>query len=85
MRPVRVRSTRSHLKRLFAHIPGLQVCMPTTHQDAYDLLLSSIWSDDPTVVIENRALYHAGKQQVRLRGEIASAGRWSEFAGLVRI
>ncbi|SJN09122.1 Branched-chain alpha-keto acid dehydrogenase, E1 component, beta subunit [Leucobacter sp. 7(1)] len=62
------------LEALFAHIPGLQVCMPTTHQDAYDLLLSSIWSDDPTVVIENRALYHAGKQQVRLGGEIAPVG-----------
>lgn len=62
------------LEALFAHIPGLQVCMPTTHQDAYDLLLSAIWSDDPTVVIENRALYHSAKQPVRLGGEIGPVG-----------
>ena len=62
------------LEALFAHIPGLQVCMPTTHQDAYDLLLSAIWSDDPTVVIENRSLYHGGKQPVRLGGVIAPIG-----------
>lgn len=52
------------LEALFAHIPGLQVCMPTTAQDAYDLLLTSIWSDDPTVVIENRTLYHGEKVDV---------------------
>jgi pyruvate/2-oxoglutarate/acetoin dehydrogenase E1 component len=30
------------LETLMAHIPGLQVCMPATVQDAYDLLLTSI-------------------------------------------
>ncbi|MGW2444502.1 alpha-ketoacid dehydrogenase subunit beta [Streptomyces sp. NPDC001675] len=63
------------LEALFAHIPGLRVCMPTTHQDAYDLLLSSIWCDDPVIVIENRTLYHAGKKEIRLDGEVQPIGR----------
>ncbi|MEH3137067.1 MAG: acetoin dehydrogenase [Mycolicibacterium neoaurum] len=58
------------LEALFAHIPGIEVCMPTTHQDAYDLLLTSIQRDDPTVVIENRNLYHGAKQPVALDGPI---------------
>ncbi|MFF0449858.1 alpha-ketoacid dehydrogenase subunit beta [Streptomyces sp. NPDC004609] len=62
------------LEAFFAHVPGLRVCMPTTHQDAYDLLLSAIWCDDPVVVIENGTLYHAGKQEVRLGGDVASVG-----------
>ncbi|MFE1196120.1 alpha-ketoacid dehydrogenase subunit beta [Streptomyces olivaceoviridis] len=62
------------LEALFAHVPGLQVCMPATHQDAYDLLLASIWCDDPVIVIENRTLYHAGKADVRLDGEVPPIG-----------
>ncbi|WP_033295839.1 alpha-ketoacid dehydrogenase subunit beta [Amycolatopsis jejuensis] len=62
------------LEAFFAHIPGLRVCLPATHQDAYDLLLSAIWCDDPVVVIENRTLYHAGKQEVQLGGEIRPFG-----------
>lgn len=63
-----------NLEALFAHIPGLQVCMPATHQDAYDLLLTSIASDDPTIVIENRNLYHVAKEPVTLGGPIAPIG-----------
>lgn len=62
------------LEALFAHVPGLHVCMPATHQDAYDLLLSSIWNDDPTIVIENRTLYHGQKEQVRLGGTVTPIG-----------
>lgn len=63
-----------NLEALFAHIPGLQVCIPATHQDAYDLLLTSIASNDPTVVIENRNLYHGVKAPVDLGGPIAPVG-----------
>jgi pyruvate/2-oxoglutarate/acetoin dehydrogenase E1 component len=63
------------LEAIFAHIPGLQVCMPATTQDAYDLLTASIATDDPTVVIENRTLYHAGKSEVRLGGSVQEIGR----------
>ncbi|HUT78544.1 MAG TPA: transketolase C-terminal domain-containing protein [Polyangia bacterium] len=62
------------LEAIFAHIPGLQVCLPATAQDAYDLLLTAIWSDDPTIVIENRTLYHAGKVDVRTGGPIGPLG-----------
>lgn len=63
-----------NLEAFFAHVPGLQVCMPATQQDAYDLLVSAARSDDPTLVIENRNLYHAGKAVVRLGGPVAGVG-----------
>jgi acetoin:2,6-dichlorophenolindophenol oxidoreductase subunit beta len=62
------------LEAFFAHVPGLRVGMPTTHQDAYDLLLSAIWCDDPVIVIENRTLYHAGKRPVVLGGDVQPIG-----------
>ncbi len=49
-----------HAKSLhtwFAHIPGLQVVVPGSPADAKGLLMSSILSDDPTIVIEARSLY----------------------------
>jgi len=52
------------LEAFFAHVPGLRVCMPSTAQDAYDLLLAAIWCDDPALVIENRTLYHGAKSPV---------------------
>ncbi|WP_028925730.1 alpha-ketoacid dehydrogenase subunit beta [Pseudonocardia acaciae] len=62
------------LEALFAHVPGLWVGMPATHQDAYDLLLSAIWCDDPVIVIENRTLYHAGRSDVVVGGPVAPVG-----------
>ncbi|WP_331734285.1 MULTISPECIES: transketolase C-terminal domain-containing protein [unclassified Streptomyces] len=62
------------IETLFAHIPGLHVCMPTTHQDAHDLLLASIAADDPAIVIENRNLYHGAKEEVTLGRPIPSVG-----------
>jgi acetoin:2,6-dichlorophenolindophenol oxidoreductase subunit beta len=41
----------------FAHVPGLQVVMPASPADAKGLLLSSIFSNDPTLFVEARALY----------------------------
>jgi pyruvate/2-oxoglutarate/acetoin dehydrogenase E1 component len=41
----------------FAHVPGLQVVMPASPADAKGLLLSSIFSNDPTLFIEARSLY----------------------------
>lgn len=54
------------LEALFAHIPGLRVCMPATPQDAHDLLLTSFETADPTIVIENRTLYHQDKTAVQV-------------------
>jgi len=62
------------LEALFAHIPGLRVCISSTAQDAHDLLLSAVACDDPTLVIEARSLYNGDKQDVLLGGDIAPIG-----------
>jgi pyruvate/2-oxoglutarate/acetoin dehydrogenase E1 component len=62
------------LEAFFAHVPGLQVCLPSTAQDAYDLLLTAIRSDDPTIVIENRNLYHGEKTEITIGGPTQPIG-----------
>jgi pyruvate dehydrogenase E1 component beta subunit len=63
-----------NLEALFAHVPGLQVALPATVQDAYDLLLTAIRSDDPTIVIENRNLYHGEKTEITIGGPAQPVG-----------
>ena len=41
----------------FAHIPGLRVVMPHSPKDAKELLLASIFCDDPVVYVDDRWLY----------------------------
>ena len=41
----------------FAHLPGLRVAMPATAFDAKGLLLESIFSEDPAIIIEGRGLF----------------------------
>ena len=41
----------------FAHIPGLRVVMPHSPRDAKELLLASIFCDDPVVYVDDRWLY----------------------------
>ena len=55
-----------NLEAIFAHVPGIRVCMPATPQDAFDMLLGAIWSDDPTVVIENRRMYSSIRAEVAI-------------------
>lgn len=45
------------LHAMFAHIPGLRVVMPSTVQDARDLLIASVLCDDPVLYIDDRWLY----------------------------
>lgn len=45
------------LQALFAHVPGLQVVMPSSPHDAKGLLLGAIAGTVPTVVLEHRWLY----------------------------
>jgi len=45
------------LEALLAHIPGLRVGLPTTPQDAYDMLRAAVADPDPCIIIESRALY----------------------------
>jgi acetoin:2,6-dichlorophenolindophenol oxidoreductase subunit beta len=47
------------LETIFAHIPGLEVVVPSTPQDFYSLFLSSVRSPNPTVFLEHKALYNA--------------------------
>lgn len=62
-----------NLEAMYAHVPGLRVGLPATAQDAYDMLLAAIASDDPCLVIENRGLYHGAVQPVRIGGAIQRA------------
>jgi pyruvate/2-oxoglutarate/acetoin dehydrogenase E1 component len=41
----------------FAHIPGLRVVLPSTPQDAQDLMVAAVRSPDPVVYIDDRWLY----------------------------
>ena len=41
----------------FTHIPGLKVVMPSTPKDAKNLLLASIFDDNPVLFIEHRWLH----------------------------
>jgi acetoin:2,6-dichlorophenolindophenol oxidoreductase subunit beta len=47
-----------NLQAWFAHIPGLKVVMPATAADAKGLLLSSIFDDNPVVLLEHRWLHN---------------------------
>lgn len=63
-----------NLEAFFAHVPGLRVGLPSHPQDAYDMLLSAIFSDDPTLIIENRGLYFGAKAEVELDRPILAPG-----------
>lgn len=63
-----------NLEAMFAHVPGLRVGVPATAQDAYTMLLAAIACNDPTLIIENRGLYHAGDQPVQIDGTIEAVG-----------
>jgi pyruvate dehydrogenase E1 component beta subunit len=41
----------------FAHLPGVRVAVPSTAFDVKGLLLESIFGEDPTIILENRALF----------------------------
>lgn len=63
------------VEAMLLHVPGIRVAMPATPQDAHDLLLSAIWHDDPTVVVENRTLYHGEKVDLDTTRPIEAPGR----------
>lgn len=49
---------------LFAHIPGLQVVIPSSPKRAYGLLLAAMRNPDPVVFLEPKRIYRMVKQDV---------------------
>lgn len=62
------------LEAIFAHIPGLEVAMPSNPQAAYDLMRAAVRSNDPTIVIDNRTLYFESKEPVDLDAAVPQIG-----------
>lgn len=48
------------LEAWLAHTPGVKVAVPSSPADAYGLLLSCIFDDDPCVFVENSLQYFTG-------------------------
>lgn len=49
---------------IYAHIPGLQVVIPSSPARAYGLLLAAIRSPDPIIFLEPKRIYRLVKQEV---------------------
>lgn len=60
---------------LFAHIPGLQVVIPSSPKRAYGLLLAAIRNPDPVIFLEPKRIYRLVKQPVEDNGEALPLGR----------
>lgn len=43
----------------FANLPGIRVALPTNAFDAKGILIESIFSDDPTIIIEHRSFFNS--------------------------
>jgi pyruvate dehydrogenase E1 component beta subunit len=52
------------MEALYAHIPGLQVVIPSSPHDAKGLLISAIECNDPVIFMEPKRIYRAVKQEV---------------------
>lgn len=60
---------------LFAHIPGLQVVIPSSPKRAYGLLLGAIRNPDPVIFLEPKRIYRLMKQEVPDTGEALPLGK----------
>lgn len=60
---------------LFAHIPGLQVVIPSSPKRAYGLLLAAIRNPDPVIFLEPSRIYRLVKQPVEDNGQALPLGR----------
>lgn len=57
----------------FAHTPGLRIAVPSTPNEAYQMLRTAVQLDDPVIVLEARQLY-ADKGHVDLDGSVEPMG-----------
>lgn len=60
---------------LFAHIPGLQVVIPSSPKRAYGLLLGAMRNPDPVVFLEPKRIYRLVKQPVEDDGKALPLGQ----------
>ncbi|WP_417597340.1 alpha-ketoacid dehydrogenase subunit alpha/beta [Pararhodobacter oceanensis] len=61
------------LEAILFHTPGLRVGLPSTAQDAHDMLRAAIACDDPTIIIESRAFYQR-KEMADLTDDVQPIG-----------
>jgi len=59
---------------LFAHIPGLQVVIPSSPKRAYGLLLAAMRNPDPVIFLEPKRIYRLVKQPVEDDGQALPLG-----------
>lgn len=60
---------------LFAHIPGLQVVIPSSPKRAYGLLLGAMRNPDPVIFLEPKRIYRLVKQPVEDDGKALPLGK----------
>lgn len=60
---------------LFAHIPGLQVVIPSSPKRAYGLLLAAMRNPDPVIFLEPKRIYRLVKQPVDDDGQSLPLGK----------
>ncbi|MDQ5883712.1 MAG: 2-oxoisovalerate dehydrogenase component beta subunit [Pseudomonadota bacterium] len=60
---------------IFAHIPGLQVVIPSSPARAYGLLLAAIRHPDPVIFLEPSRIYRLYREEVADTGESLELGR----------
>ena len=63
------------IESIFAHIPGLQVVIPSTPYDTKGLLIAAIRSNDPVIFLEPKRIYRAFKQEVPEEDYIIPIGK----------
>lgn len=59
----------------FAHVPGLQVVIPSSPAKAYGLLLAAIRNSDPVIFFEPKRIYRKVKQTVPDHGKALPLGK----------
>lgn len=60
---------------LYAHMPGLNVLIPSTPRTARGLLRAAILAEDPTIFFEPKALYRSLKEEVPEQPESFEIGK----------